>query len=211
MRLSPARFNRFIATIGQTVVWRKSDACPCRDPASGAARYDCQVCFNGRLWRPGQASVVGLTGEKVMQRWAQYGQWQSGDVILTLPSDQPAYAMAEYDRVVLCDSTVPFSIVREMTGPQVVELNVKSIDRVFSIDPDTGQQVLHRIPSVSPQGVLTWLSNPPPPGQQYTISGRRAPEYFCFADYPQDRAHHGGAKLPRKVVMRLFDLFGRSG
>ncbi|WP_293371600.1 hypothetical protein, partial [Nevskia sp.] len=197
MRLSPGKFNRFIKKIGQSVVWRKSDACPCRDPDSGAARYDCAICQNGRLWRPGVASIVGLTGEKVLQRWAQYGQWQAGDVVLTLPSDQPVYAMAEYDRVVFCDSSVPFSIVRTMTGPQVLDLNVKSIDRVFSVDQQSGLQVLHRIPHVSPTGVLTWMSNPPPADTQYTISGRKAPEYFCFADYPQDRAHHGGAKLPR--------------
>ncbi|MCK7579808.1 MAG: hypothetical protein MZV65_31715 [Chromatiales bacterium] len=44
----------------------------------------------------------------------------------------------------------------------------------------------------------------------YTLAGRAYPEYFCYGDFPQDRAHHHGEPLPRKVVLRKFDLFGRT-
>ena len=43
----------------------------------------------------------------------------------------------------------------------------------------------------------------------YSMTGRRLPEYICYHDFPQDRAHHSGARLPRKVVLRKFDLLGR--
>jgi len=49
----------------------------------------------------------------------------------------------------------------------------------------------------------------PTTGQQYTIMGRKHPEYYVFQDFPQDRAHHHGRDLPRRVVLRKIDLLGR--
>ena len=46
-------------------------------------------------------------------------------------------------------------------------------------------------------------------GSQYSISGTRYSEYFVWDELPGDRKHHYGARLPRKLVLRRFDLFGR--
>ena len=40
--------------------------------------------------------------------------------------------------------------------------------------------------------------------------GRKNTEYFvALSSMVQDRAHHHGAKLPRKCVLRRWDLYGR--
>lgn len=64
------------------------------------------------------------------------------------------------------------------------------------------------IQSVAPDGTITWTT-PPPVGSLYTLIARRPVEYFLFKDLPQDRAHHGGLALPRRVALRRFDLFDR--
>jgi hypothetical protein len=60
-----------------------------------------------------------------------------------------------------------------------------------------------------PAGTLTWGADVPPDGAQIALTGRKRPEYFCLQEFPQDRAHHHGRDLPRRVVLRRFDLFGR--
>lgn len=130
-------------------------------------------------------------------------------MVLSLPSNSPVYAMGENDRVIMTDSSVPFSTTRTRTGTESLVFPVSSIDKVFWLV--AGAMVNGAIPTVSAAGLLTWASGGPPSGAQYSITGRKNPEYFMFASFPQDRAHHGGAKLPRLVVMRLFDLYGRSG
>jgi hypothetical protein len=67
------------------------------------------------------------------------------------------------------------------------------------------------LPIVTGGDSLTWSEEGgcPPAGVQFSVTGRRQQEYYIFRDLPQDRAHHGGAALPRRVVARRFDLFGR--
>jgi WD40 repeat protein len=64
------------------------------------------------------------------------------------------------------------------------------------------------VASVAENGAITWAVAPPI-GAQFSMIGRAHPEFFLFKDLPQDRAHHGGATLPRRVVLRRWDLFGR--
>ena len=64
------------------------------------------------------------------------------------------------------------------------------------------------IRSVAADGTITW-GTPPPLGSLFTLIGRRQLEYFLFKDLPQERAHHGGLALPRRVALRRFDMFDR--
>lgn len=242
MFLEPGDFNRFLRDIGQDVWWQRAHDCPCRNPSSGAARHDCRVCRNGRIWDPAIGGYLGLSGQKLNQQWAQFGLWENGDVVVTLPSDTPLYRMSEFDRIVFRQSSVPFSVVRvksafpaadpaanglyghfsdslillpdgtsDPNAPSL-EFGIESIDRVFWLSPGLDEVIEGDIPTVQPDGTLVWADADrfPPPSAQYTLSGRKRPEYFCFRDFPQDRAHHGGRDLPRRVVLRSFNLYGRA-
>ncbi|MBE0437615.1 MAG: hypothetical protein IBX56_17655, partial [Methylomicrobium sp.] len=89
-----------------------------------------------------------------------------------------------------------------------LRFNVLSIDRVFWRAPDK-TIIEGRPPSVDEDGVLTWGSLRPPAQATYSITGRRVPEYFVYIDLPLDRPMHHGEPLPRRIVCRRFDLYGR--
>lgn len=74
--------------------------------------------------------------------------------------------------------------------------------------PTTPGEVL--FPSIREDGELVWRDGGGPrAGQGYVVQGRRHPEYTLLQDLPQDRAHSGGLPLPRRCVLRLFDMTGR--
>lgn len=211
MRLNPAAFNNWLSNIGQRYLWRKSYACPCVSPHSGASKPNCLQCGGrGRIWDAAVAGVAGMAGSKVQRQWAQFGAYENGDIVVTIGSDTPLYVMGQFDRMVSVDSTDPFSIVLmrgqndRLLGP------ISKVSRVFWLD---GSQAIVEggIPSVSSTGALTWSSGAPPAGTNYTICGERNTEFFCFMDLASDRNEHQGAPLPRRVVLRRFDLFGRQG
>lgn len=212
MQLSPARFNGLLRNLGQQVAWQRASLCPCHDEYSGSARAGCPAC-NGRgsLWAAPVAAWAGMTGMRQAREWAAFGQWESGDVVLSVPSDSPLYAAGEYDRVVMVNSSEPFSLARTRDGSDKLAFAVVQVDRVFWLNPGDSAIVEGGIPTVAADGTLTWAdpAGAPDPGVQYSITGRRRPEYFVFKDLPQDRAHHSGAALPRRMVLRRFDLFGR--
>lgn len=209
--LIPEEFNEFLTSIGQAVLWRPSRVCPCRNPHSGAARADCPVCFGlGVIWDAGVESIAAMTGVKAQRAWADFGRWENGDTVFTLPSDQPIYDMGEGDRVVLMNSSEPFSVVIPWGGAitgQVVSIGACSYVNFAENAPV--HDVALPIPAVAGDGTLSWTSGGPPSGTQVAVTGRRRPEYFCLQDFPQDRAHHQGRALPRRVVLRRFDVWGR--
>lgn len=208
MFLNPLSFNALLHHVGQRLTWRRAFACPCINPHSGAADVNCPHCSGkGRLWSAPVSSISGIAGAKVQREWAQFGNWESGDVVLSLPSDTPAYDMGSFDRVLLTDSSSPFSMV--IKPGAALPYPGATIDRVFWIDPATREIVDGGIPIVGADGAMTWASGAPPAGMFFTVTGRRHPEYFCWGEYPQDRSHHSGARLPRRVVLRRFDLYGR--
>lgn len=206
MELNPDSFNAHLTHMGQTVRWRRANACPCVNPKSGAASPTCPVCRGkGQFWDGPVPGVVGFSGQKVQMTWAQFGRYEAGDVVLSIPSDSPVYAIGRFDRVTMAQGSSPYSVV-VMPG-EALKFPVLSVDRAFSLVAGVPTDVPR--PQVDPAtGELVWPAGPPA-GAQLSISGRRAPEYFCFGDYPQDRAFHHGAALPRRVVLRKFDLFGR--
>jgi hypothetical protein len=89
-----------------------------------------------------------------------------------------------------------------------IALPVQRIDRVYWIG--AGNVIVEGgIPAVAGNGQVSWASGAPGAGTQYSVSGTRYSEYFIWDDMPGDRNHHYGARLPRKLVARRFDLYGR--
>lgn len=131
---------------------------------------------------------------------------------MTVGSNQPAWDMGEFDRVQFSDSSAPFSTHLIHDGIQNIPFVIQSVLRVSW---HSGSDVIvlsgDELPEVGANGRLAWGDNQPPSGATYSVTGRRVPEYFCWGSFPTDRAHHKGADLPRKVVLRRFDLFGRGG
>jgi len=210
VQLNPARFNRFLHKMGQCVLWRRAVDCPCRRPHSGAADPACPVCHGaGQAWDAPRAGTVALTGQQIQRQWANFGLWEKGDVVVTLPGDSPVYAMGEFDRLLFANSTEPFARVLTRGKETLHLVAVACLERAVILE--NGALTALPTPVLDDQGIPGWPNQDGPPmGATYTLAGRAHPEYFCYGDFPQDRAHHHGEPLPRKVVLRKFDLFGRT-
>lgn len=211
MRLNPAAFNAWLDNIGQQFKWRKAFKCPCVNQFSGAATPGCPACGGkGVLWDPAADAKAGMAGQKVQQRWQQMGQWEDGDAVVTIPENSAMYEMGKYDRVVMLNSTDYFSLALTRGDAQErIHEPVEKVTRVFWLDAQKAI-VNGAIPAVNADGTLVWPgSGAPPLGTQYSITGTRFSEYFCWGNFPSDRNEHSGARLPKRVVLRRFDLFGR--
>lgn len=207
-QLNPGAFNRFIAGIGQDVEWRRAYACPCVNPNSGAANPRCPLCHGkGRTWGDGVACRLAMSGRDGQRQWAQLGQVEMGDTVVILPSDSPAYGMGLFDRVLMLNRTEPFSLNIVRGVNELLRFAVVSLERAFYIEGNVAVDL--PLPAITPAGKLEWGAVAPPAGVTYSITGRKRAEYFVFEDLTFDRPHHAGQPLPRRVVMRRFDLFGR--
>lgn len=211
--LDPAKFNALLSAsrpgLGQNCQWSKSFACPCRSSTSGAAEQGCPICHGkGVAWDAALPAWCGLSGMKIAREWAMFGEFEQGDTVVTIPSDSPLYAMGETDKVAFTDSSEPFSSI-VMGGVDHLTFTVTVLDRVVWRDPATKALVIGTIPTQAPDGSLTFAGGGPPAGVQYSVSGRKIPVYYMFKDMVQDRHHSAGLPLPRRVVLRRYDLFGR--
>lgn len=208
MQLDPNAFNRFLNSIGQLFAWRKSFACPCISPATNSPQPACPHCHGkGFLWRDPINGIAGVPSQKVQREFAKLGQWENGDMLLTIPSDSPLYDMGERDRVLMLNGDDPFSINLRKGYNDKLPWQVKHIDRVFWI---VGVNLVEGgIPAQQPDGSLVFASGAPPAGSAYSVSGTKYSEFFVYQDFPSDRPEHFGKKLPKKAQLRRFDLFGR--
>lgn len=208
MQLDPSAFNRFLADVGQSFAWRKSFACPCVSPATNSPLPTCPHCHGkGFLWKAAVTGTAGVPSQRVQREFAKFGQWESGDMLLTIPSDSPLYEMGERDRVMMLNGDDPFSINLRKGYNDKLPWTMKKIDRVFWIVGST--LVEGGIPTQSTDGALTFAAGAPPTGSAYSVTGTKYSEYFVFQDFPTDRPEHFGKKLPKKAQLRRFDLFGR--
>lgn len=208
MQLQPAAFNRFLSGIGQDVVWRRADACPCLSQHSGAADPSCPQCAGkGRTWRAGIPGRVGASSMASKKQYAQFGIFEAGDLLLTLPSDSALYEMGQFDVVQMPEASQPFSVVLTMGTNDSLLFQPFSIDRIFWLED--GAVVESPVREFAGK-VIDWgAETQPATGMQYSVTGRWNPEYFVYIEIPTERAHHGGLALPRRVVVRRFDLYGR--
>jgi hypothetical protein len=209
----PGAFNRLLDSsrpgLGQNVLWEPGYLCPCRSSTSGAAEQGCPVCKGrGVVWQAPVAAWTGLAGMKIVREWAAFGEWEGGDVVITVPSASPLYGLGEGDRITFVDSTEVFNVVL-MGGVDMMTFQAASFSLCNWRDPTTKAIVVGGLPTQASDGRLTWTTGAPPAGVQYALKGTRHQRYFVFRDLVQDRHHSAGLALPKRVVLRLFDLFGR--
>lgn len=208
MKLSSASFNRMLNQLGQSFSWRRGYACPCINRSSGQAKPNCPHCLGkGRLWSDAVVGSAGIVSREKMRQFASFGIWDVDDIMLSIPSDSPLYAMGQYDRVAALNRSEPFSLNLIMGLNDSIRFPILSVDRVFTIEDDELRD--YEIPTVLEDGSLEWPGDVPSSGATVSFTGRRSPEYFCYMEIPVDRPLHFGEKLPRRVTLRRFDLFGR--
>lgn len=211
MILSSAEFNAHLRHMGQDVLWRRSFACPCINPRSGSPDLKCLHCLGkGRIWAEPVDARLGVSGRDVQRSWATFGQYEAGDEVVIIGSDQAAYDIGPYDRVVSLNRTEPFSVNLTRGVNETIRFAVAVVDLVaYFVDGVLTAAVEADLPTVDGDGVVNWGSGGPPPSTTYSITGRRMAEFFVFREMPFDRPHHAGEPLPRRVVLRRFDLFNR--
>ena len=216
MQFSPQAFNQFLGpngNIGQQYAWYQSFACPCVDPHSGQSNPACPLCLGkGRQYSAPVRGVAGIAGQRAQREWAQFGVYESGDLVITIPSASPVYAMGQFDRVTALNTQQVFSLVLTSgdTLLEMIRTVVQSITRVFWLTADGKAVVEGGIPVVNADGTLLWPNGgQPPEGVQYTITGVKLLDYYCFGMFPTNRNFQQGLALPRKVVLRDYDLFNR--
>jgi hypothetical protein len=210
MRLSPERFAAWLNFVGQRFTWRRSAACPCINPLSGAADQNCPQCHGkGHIWGRAIRCLAGVANQSVQRQWAELGRWENGDVVLSIPNSSAMYNAGEWDRLMMLDGDDPFSIVLIRGQHDVLLYPDSIINRVFWLDSNKNI-VEGKSPAVDRDGKLTWnKGGEPPTGVQYSISGIRTTEYFIYTLLSSDRPEHQGEPLPKRLVARRFDLYRR--
>ncbi len=212
MRFNPVAFNRHLANMGQKIRWRQAFACSCVNPNSGAPDPKCKLCGKkGRLWGEPQDTVCGSQKQETQAQWANSGMWEAGDLVVSIPENSPMWDSGQFDRVTMLNATDRFSqpLVRGSVTDDLSLFAVQRIERVFWKHPQTQALVEGGIPKVDADGKLTWTEREPPPGMAYSVTGWKYSEYFVFGDFPSNRNIHSGMRLPKRVVLRRWDLFGR--
>lgn len=197
---------------------------------SGSPSPTCKVCrVRGYFWEAGVPSRAGLAGMNVQREWAAFAQWESGDVVVSVGSDQPLYAAGEMDRIVFTQSSESFDYVQwrgeptefrllapspvlatpDATAPKP-DFTIITFDRCFWVNDAKDTVIEGGLPVQAADGTLSWPDGgEPPEGVAYTLRGRKLPEYFVFGAFPRDRAHFGGQALPRRITLRKWDLFSK--
>lgn len=210
MQLSEELFNTFLGNIGVRVAWSRASECPCRTTRTGGTNVDCPVCEGLRyIWEEAIPTTIGLQGLKLDRQFGAMAEWQKGDAIATIPSDSPAYVCGEYDRFIVTDAENRFNVVLTKGKDRLKHNGVKAIERVFSVIGGTVQEYQEWDHYERNGRDLIWYDSAGMPmGTQYSIRYVASPEYFVYRDLPQDRPQFS-LNLPRKVTVRLMDLFSQ--
>jgi hypothetical protein len=142
-----------------------------------------------------------------MKEWKAFGLADAGDCQITVGSDSPMYDCGQFDRVSMINRSEQFSMNVVHGTNELMHVPMLSVDAVYWVVDNA--RVNGGLPSIDINGGLTWWSNVPPEGVTFSITGRRMPEYFVYDTMAHDRPEHYGEPLPRRLVLRRFDLWGR--
>lgn len=207
--LAPTAFNRVLSgVLGQPIGWRKASSCPCVSPSSGAASPTCPICSGkGVFWEAEVEGVAGLSGQSQSKAMAQFGEWEPGDSLLTIPSSAPFYQAGRFDRFRAINSTERFSVVVDPDGSNRLQGAIVSLESVKWVSG--GVLVSGDLPTVDATGAMTFASNGPPADKPFVVAGVRYVEFYAYLNLPVNR-NVGTLGLPRKLPLRRFDLFGRT-
>lgn len=203
--------NNMLSSLGQTAQWQQARICPCRSSTSGGANVNDPVCGGtGYLWSNPIACKIALEAMNTGREYAMTAEWEKGDIVATLPSDSPAYQAGEYDRLTLTQSSLRINhILTRGVNDALRYRHPISIEEVFSVVGGAKTILTPNLDFSLIGNAISWNTNVIPVGTQYSITYTAHPEYFFYKELVMDRPH-GGRSLPRKVHLRLMELFGRA-
>lgn len=207
MKLNPNAFNSFIQSIGTDVQWYRSYDCPCINVNTRAPKPNCTLCFGkGVVWNDPIDSKIGFSKSNLMHNYGNFAEYLPGDIVVTIGSDSPAYAIKRLDKILLINSIENFSTVLLNNGTDRLNFKYLSIDGVkWIVNNELSDGV---IPTVNENGSITWGLDQPPVNAGFTIYGTRQVEYFMYIELSRNRPFHNKL-LPKRVVLRRFDAFSR--
>lgn len=212
MQLNPAAFDAHLGNFAEPFTFRKYYACPCVNQATGSADPKCGACFGkGMLWMDPIDAHAAVASSSVQLAWSKMGNYEKGDLVLSIPESSELYRIAQFDRVTALTSTDQRSVVLKRGAPsERLHGTVTSVTRVFWLDANS-KPVDGSLPLVAEDNTLSWPNGgAPPSGKQYSINYVRCVDYYAFGEFSSDRNKHGGLRLPRRMVLRRFDLLGRT-
>jgi len=205
-------FNRFLGGRGSAATWERAKLCPCRTKRTGGSNVACVVCGGeGYTWEPPIDTVVGVSGMNGTRQFAMFAEWEKGDAVCTIPSDSAAYGAGEYDRITLTQASYRWTNL--LTRGSADTLKYRQVEKIVQVWAVIGAAEVTFTPDVDYRldgHTVTWLTGTLPVGTQYAVMYVARPEYFVFKDFVQDRPHDGGLALPRRVHLRLMELFRQS-
>jgi len=206
----PDRLNTMLQLIGQAATWERASRCPCRSTRTGGADVACVVCKGvGWIWDAPQPCSFGVSGSTPSRKFAAFAEWEDGDVLLTIPSDSPAYDMGERDRITLTDSSLRSAeVLTRGTQDTLRYRKPIAILTVWAIVNTIRKEYYESIDYLMDGPTIRWLTDPFPAGQPYSVLYRARPEYFVYRELAGDRPM-GGRSMPRKVHVKLMELWNR--
>jgi hypothetical protein len=177
MRLNPAAFNAHLDNMGQKFKWSKAFACPNVNPDSGAAIPGCPICFGrGWFWPNTLDATAGVASQKVQQSWAQFGIWEAGDTVLSVPENSPVYNAGQFDRLLAVNTEEQFSLRLSAGEEDRLFGTIIAISRVFWLSLDDTAIIEGAIPAFDAAGNLTWPDGEgPPDGTSICSAARQQP------------------------------------
>ncbi|EAB4417299.1 hypothetical protein D7B12_17875 [Salmonella enterica] len=215
MKFSSKAFNAHIENIGQNVLWMRAWACPCQNPTNGSPKPNCPLCVGrGRVWDKPVETTVGIASQSTQIKWAKMGLWEHGDMVVVVPESSHVWDNGgQFDRFITQEGLDGFSEIFVRGAPtEKLRIPIHRIMRCFWIDPANPKGIVEgALPLIGEDGRPSWPDGgEPPPGIQYSLTGDRYSEYFMLDSYPDDRSEHKGMRLPKRVVLRKWDLFNRT-
>ncbi len=169
-------------------------------------------------YRAPQQMRLHAQGIRTQRSWAARGEVKEGDMECSIPerledliTPNPAFQAKEHDRFVFLDLEHPVSqrmtrgVQEKLLYPLYWEIEqaravIGSGEIVYQ--PGTDFNISNN--------AVQWLTSGPPYGTRYVLDYIACPEYYVFAELSQKR-HVDGLRLPRRVGLRLFDLYPGRG
>lgn len=204
---------------GQTIGWTLTDGIVIPDPPLPVGD---EFVVEYTIPETIQGLVTRLTSK---QDWREVGIVDLRDLHLTVTSmydtpdgeriPNPAWSCAEHDRFVIPEARVRMQDLKRRGQEDHLTYSwVYSIERVFSISPESGMPVIEYEQDEDytlDGGTITWQAGKGPRvGHHYAVIYDAAPEFYVRVNLPHMR-HEGGKNLPRAVLLSSWEIYAKPG
>lgn len=195
-----------LSKFSQTITYIPRKRCPCVVAGSHDADPACPFCAGTKYYNlsPVSAQVV-VTGQDIQKAWESYGNYETGDCVVSIDRSSPAYNISPDDRVIFENVHEPFSTTTTKRSQSNTEILPSFFARadIDSVSYITNTQIASLSFKYFSNDLTLQFYSSVPAGTQLSISGTKRPLYTAFQVYPRDRsAHCNSIGLPKRIVLR---------